>query len=414
MSYVFSLCYYYSMLFHYIAADSAGKMIEGDFEADTLNDTLRYLAGKELRPVSVKPMKQVKLGINKFFGGGINTSDKVFLTKYLALMLRVGTDLLAAINILIADFDKPSVRNFLLEVRDNLTKGAPFYEAFAQHPKDFSPTFINLIKAAEGSGNLQKTFEDLSGSLEKEAELRNRVRGALVYPIILLFVASAILIFLTTYALPKVAGVFSQSGVTPPLFSRITFDVGLFIGGNVLILVPTALIVIGGLFLLINKTDTGKRIFDRTITNLPLIKNIYSDLAVQRMASTMSSLMKAGLPITQTITVAAETVGVAEYRTALLWVANEGLSKGLTIGEAFRRQPVFPKMVSNLVAISEKAGHLEEVLGTLSDFYASNVDANIKTLVSLLEPVMLLAMGVMVGVIALSIIIPIYQLTTSF
>jgi type IV pilus assembly protein PilC len=402
------------MLFHYIAADAAGKMIEGDFEADTLNDTLRFLATKELHPVSVKLMKPVKIGIEKFFGGNINTSDKVFLTKYLALMLRVGTDLLAAINILIADFDKPSVRNFLLEVRDNLTKGNPFYEAFARHPKEFSPTFINLIKAAESSGNLQKTFEDLSGSLEKEAELRNRVRSALVYPIILLFVASAILIFLTTYALPKVAGVFTQGGVTPPLFSQVVFTVGLFIGGNIFILVPLVLVIIAGVFLLVTKTTTGKRTFDQIVTNLPLIKNIYSDLAVQRMASTMSALMKAGLPIVQTITVASETVGVASYKNALLWVANEGLSKGLTLGEAFRRQPVFPKMVSNLVAISEKAGHLEEVLGTLSDFYASNVDANIKTLVSLLEPLMLLIMGVMVGVIALSIIVPIYQLTTSF
>ena len=402
------------MLFHYIAADASGKMIEGEFEGVSLNDALRYLAGKELRPVSVKPMKSVKLGISHFFGGGINTSDKVFLTKYLALMLRVGTDLLAAINILIADFDKPAVRNLLLEVRDNLTKGAPFYEAFAKHPKEFSPTFINLVKAAEKSGNLQRTFEDLSGSLEKEAELRGRVRSALIYPIVLLFVASGILIFLVTFALPKVATVFSTGGVTPPLFSRIVFAVGLFIGANIFIIVPAFIILAVAGFLLVTKTTTGKRIFDRAITNLPLIKNIYSELAVQRMASTMSSLMKAGLPITETITVAAETVGVVDYRTALLWVANEGLSKGLTIGEAFRRQPVFPKMVSNLVAISEKAGHLEEVMETLADFYASNVDANIKTLVSLLEPFMLLIMGVMVGVIALSIIVPIYQLTTSF
>jgi type II secretory pathway component PulF len=132
------------------------------------------------------------------------------------------------------------------------------------------------------------------------------------------------------------------------------------------------------------------------------------------MASTMSSLMRAGLPIVQTITIAADTVGLDSYRTALLRIANDGLAKGLTIGEAFRRETVFPKMVVNLVAISEKAGHLEEVLDTLAQFYESNIDGNIKALVSLLEPAMLLIMGVMVAVIALSIIVPIYQLTTSF
>jgi type II secretory pathway component PulF len=132
------------------------------------------------------------------------------------------------------------------------------------------------------------------------------------------------------------------------------------------------------------------------------------------MASTISSLMRAGLPIVQTITIAAETVGMDSYRDALLRIANDGLSKGLTIGEAFRRETVFPKMVTNLVSISEQAGHLDEVLSTLAEFYESNIDGNIKALVSLLEPAMLLIMGVMVGVIALSIIVPIYQLTASF
>ena len=402
------------MLFHYTAADQAGKMVEGEFEADNLNAALHYLAGKDLRPVAVKPMKNVHLGLAGFFGGGINTADKVFLTKYLALMLRVGTDLLSAIDILITDFDKPAMKDFLLEVRDNLGRGEPFYAAFAKHPKTFSPTFISLVKAAETSGNLEKTFEDLSNNLEKEAELRNHVRSALIYPVVLLCASFAIMVFLVTFALPKVANVFSQSGVKPPFFSQVVFGIGLFVGGNIWIITIGLLILIGGITFAVRETETGKRVFDRVITNLPIIKTVYREIAVQRMASTMSSLMKAGLPITQTITVAAETVGLRDFKYALLRVANEGLSQGLTIGEAFKREEVFPKMLANLVAISEKAGHLEEVLGTLSDFYASSVDGSIKALVSLLEPMLLLTMGVIVAVIALSIIVPIYQLTTTF
>jgi type II secretory pathway component PulF len=402
------------MLFHYVAVESSGNPVEADFEADTLNDVLRHLAEKELRPVSVKPVKEQNRGMFADVFGGITVSDKVFLTKYLALMLRVGTDVLSAINILIADFDKPAVRSLLLEVKDNLSKGQPFYQAFAAHPHSFSPTFINLVKAAEKSGSLQKTFEDLSNSLQGEAELRSKVRSAMIYPIILLCVAGGIIIFLTTFALPKVASVFATSGVEPPLFSRVVFGVGLFIGGNLLVILPTLLIVVGGVVFGVYKTETGRRIFDRVITSLPLIKGIYRDLAVQRMASTMSSLMKAGLPITETIVVAAETVGLRDYKFALLRVANDGLAKGLTIGEAFRRETVFPKSVSNLVAISEKAGHLDEVLATLAEFYGANVDGEIKAVVSLLEPILLLTMGVMVAIIALSIIIPIYQLTTQF
>ncbi len=402
------------MLFHYLAVDQEGKSTEADFEASNLNEVLRYLSGKELRPISVKAIKKGGFTMPSIFGGRINTSDKVFLTKYLALMLRVGTDLLSAINILINDFDKPAVRSFLLEVHDNLSRGQPFWQAFAKRPKTFSPTFVNLVKAAETSGNLEKTFEDLSKSLEREAELRSRVRSALIYPVVVFMMALGIMVFLVTFALPKLAGVFNNSGINPPIFSRIVFGVGLFVGENIVVILSTFFGLIGLIALAIYKTETGKQLSSRVVMNLPVVKSIYNDLAVQRMAATMSSLMKAGLPIVETITVAAETVGHREFRLALLRVAQDGLAKGLTIGESFKREEVFPKAVTNLVAISEKAGHLEEVLGTLADFYEANLDSNIKALVSLLEPMLLLSMGAIVALIALSIIVPIYQLTSSF
>ncbi|MGB7958177.1 MAG: type II secretion system F family protein [Minisyncoccia bacterium] len=402
------------MLYHYRAADQTGTLVEGDVDAPTLQEALRLLSQKDLRPISLKPIKTQQAGtLGGWFGGKITIADKVFLTKYLALMLRVGTDLLSAINILIADSDKPVMKNFLLEVRENLTRGEPFYQAFAKHPKIFPTTFVSLIKAAEDSGNLQKTFEDLNVSLASEADLRNKIRAAFIYPIVLLCMASAIMIFLVTFALPKVAGVFTESGVTPPLFSRIVFTVGLFAGQNIFPILIVVAVLIVGITIFVKKTETGKRAVDVFLTHTPGIKNIYRDLSIQRMASTMSSLMKAGLPIVQTITIAADTVPIREFRYALLRIANEGLSKGLTIGEAFRRETVLPQSVTSLIAISEKAGHIDEVLSTLGDFYASNVESSIKTAVALIEPAMLLLMGVMVGVIALSIIVPIYQMTAA-
>ncbi|HUZ92622.1 MAG TPA: type II secretion system F family protein [Candidatus Paceibacterota bacterium] len=401
------------MLYHYLASDKSGQMAEGDLEADNLTQVLQHLATSELRPVSVKAVKQAKQ-ITLGFGRKISMTDKVFLTKYLALMLKVGTDLLSAINILIADFDKPAMRNFLLEVRENIGRGQPFYTAFEAHRNEFSPTFVSLVKAAEASGNLQETFERLSDELLRDAELQSRVRSALIYPIILVCAALGIMIFLVTFALPKVSGVFSQSGIKPPFFSQIVFGVGLFIGNNIVALLVALAIVVGGGLLFYYKTDVGKALVGRFLRKTPFIKNVYTQLAIQRLASTMSSLMRAGLPIIETINIAAETVGNSEFRFSLNRIANEGLAKGLTIGEAFKRESIFPKVVTNLIAVSEKAGHLEEVLATLADFYAANVDSSIKALVSLLEPALLLGMGVMVAAIALSIIVPIYQLTTQF
>ena len=348
------------MLYHYSAIEISGEVVESDFDADNLDQALELLKKKGLRPISVRPIKQ-KSGNIVIFGGGISITDKVFLTKYLALMIRVGTDLLSAINILISDFDKPSVKNFLLEVRENLTRGQPFYKAFEEHPRVFSLVFVSLVKAAEETGSLQKTFEDLSLSTSREAKTRDTVRAALTYPIILLVMAAAIMTFLFTFALPKIANVFSEGGITPPPFSRIVFAFGLFLGNNILIIGVIALLAIGGGVIFFNKTETGRRSFDRILTHTPVLKKVYRDLAIQRMASTMSSLMKAGLPIMQTISITADTVGLLEYKYALLRIANEGLAKGLTIGEAFRRETVFPKTITNLVAISEKAGHLDEV-----------------------------------------------------
>lgn len=402
------------MLYHYRAVADSGNMIEGELDAETVEEALQFLSQKGLRPISLKPAKKEGGGRYSFFKRKIKTADKVFLTKYLALMLRVGTDLLSAINILITDAENPSMKEFLVDVRENLARGEQFYKTFAEYPKVFSPTFVSLIKAAEASGNLEKTFEDLSKSLQSDADLESKVKAALVYPIILLFMSLGIMIFLATFALPKVASVFSSSGIKPPVFSQIVFTVGLFFGDHIVVIMGGLIaIIVGGVFF-VRKTETGRRLFDDILTHTPVIKGIYRDISVQQMASTMSSLMKAGLPIVQTITVAADTVPLREYKYALLRIANEGLSKGLTIGEAFRRESVLPQSVTSLIGISEKAGHIEEVLATLAEFYNANIDGSIKTAVSLIEPIMLLMMGVVVAIIALSIIVPIYQMTTSF
>lgn len=402
------------MLFHYLAAEKDGKIVEGDLEVDNFSQALQYIAGKGLKPISVKPIEEGSVKIKRRVFGNINLTDKIFLTRYLALMLRVGTDLLSAIDILVADFTKPAMKNFLLEVRDNLGRGQPFHYAFEKYPRIFPPVFTNLIKAAEASGNLQKTFEDLSVSLDREAKIRNSVRSAMIYPLILLVASLFIFVFLVAFALPKIAKIFLESGINPPFFSRVVFNVGLYINSHALVFgLGGFLILISGVYFFW-RNQTGRRFAQRVFGKLPIIKKVYRELAIQRFASTTSSLMKAGLPIVQTINITAETVNVEEFKFSLIRISQEGLAKGLTLSEAFRRETIFPKLVTNLISVSEKAGHLEDVLETLSDFYATRVESAIKSLVSFLEPALLISMGLLVGLVALSIIIPIYQLTSQF
>jgi type IV pilus assembly protein PilC len=402
------------MLYHYLASDKQGVHSEGEYEAADLGGVLSYLARSNLQPISVKPVEK-KDDIKALFkSGNISVTDKIFLMRYLALMLRVGTDLLSAVNILLSDFEKPAVREFLMEVRSNLTRGQAFYQAFAARPKMWSLVTVNLIKAAEASGNLQSTLEDLTVQLEKDAALMRKIKSAFIYPIILLITSLVIFLFLSLFALPKIAKVFSDTGIKPPAFSRIVFAVGLFAADHAVAIVSTIILGSFGAIWFLTKTLVGRKFISRAFERTPIVKRVVADLAVQRFASTYASLLKAGLPIVETTRITADVVGTEHFRVALLRVADEGLSKGLTVGEAFRRETIFPKVVTNLIAISEKAGHMEEVLRTVADFYAGNVDDSIKTLVAFLEPMLLLGMGGLVALIAMSIIIPIYQLTSTF
>lgn len=403
------------MRFHYIASRQDGKIIESDYQAESAAEVLGYLAGQGLKPISLKASKGLaETGSFKIFSQSIGIDDKVFLAKYLALMLKVGTDLLKAIDILIADFEKPSLKALLVEIRTSLEKGQPFYSVFFRYPKIFSSVFINMIKAGETSGNLEFVFNQLSISLQKEQNLRRQIKAAITYPVILLIASAIILFILISFALPKIANIFTTGGFEPPLFSKIVFAIGLFMGKYFWIILLLAVIFLGSAWFFSTRSVVGKKIFSKFIVKTPLIGNVLKKIALQRFASTFSVLLSSGLPILNSLEITADAVGNEELKASLQRIAREGISKGMTIGEAFRREPVFPRVVVNLMAISEKAGHIENILTTLADFYTAEIESSIKTLVSFLEPVLLLVIGLIIGAIALSIIVPIYQLVGQF
>lgn len=399
------------MKFKYIASDPEGRVTNGVLEAAGPADVLDWMTENGLRPVSIKALGGGEKKVFGIFSEEVNIRDKVFLTKYLSLMLRVGTDLFKAIDLLIADFDKPAVKAILIEVKDALTKGQPFYSTFTKYPRYFNSVFVNLIKAGEASGNLENVFENLSKSLEREEALRSKVTGALIYPSILIGLAFLIVFLLTAFALPKLSEVFTSGGIQPPLFSRIVFGIGLFLNKYLLIIAP---LMLGGflwLWFFLSKTILGRKYLSRIVNRIPMVSQVVHTIAIQRFASTLSILLKSGIPIIEAIEITADAVGSDEMKDSLLRVSRDGIAKGLTVGEAFQREVYFPRVVVNLIAISEKAGHIDTILETLANFYESEIDSSIKILLSLLEPVLLVCIGGIVAIIALSIIIPIYQIT---
>ncbi|MEX2054500.1 MAG: type II secretion system F family protein [Candidatus Colwellbacteria bacterium] len=395
--------------FHYIASGSGGQIVEGDIEADSSAAVLGWMSQQALHPISIKSTEKKTL-FSKQFGESITIEDKVFIAKYLALMLRVGTDLFRAIDILVADFEKPSVKNLLLEVRESLSKGQPLHTAFANHPKHFSPVFVSLLRAGEASGSLDTVFERLSLDLEKEKELRSRIKGALIYPVILVGLSLGVLFLMLTFVLPRIAETFLSGNMDPPAFSRIVFGIGIFFEKYILLVLPAFVGAVIGSWFFFKSTQVGKRVGRQIVKRIPVVSDITHKISIQRFSATLASLMKSGMPILDALEITADSVGSDELKTVLNRVSRDGIAKGLTVGEAFRREPYFPKVLVNLIAVSEKAGHMEEVLETLADFYEKEIDSSLKILVSFLEPVMLLVIGVIVGAIALAIIVPVYQL----
>ena len=398
------------MKFRYTAIRPDGKVVEGEAEGLTPSDVLEQLGTTGLRPISIKPVTrlfQVKKGL---FYGSISNQDQIFLTRYLALMLKVGTDLFRAIDILIEDFDKSAVKALLIEMRANLEKGKPFYVTFASYPKVFSPVFVNMVKAGEQSGNLDSVLSQLSESLEKTEALKAKIKGALIYPGILLSASVLILLLLVSFALPRLSAVFSGGGFDPPTFSRVVFAVGGFFGDHLVAILGGISLSVITFVVLFYSNLTFKKIITRFFRKLPVIRRVAHRVGIQRFASVLSSLMRAGLPIVEALEITADAVGHDEIRASLLRISREGLTKGVTIGDSFKRETAFPKVVTNLIAISEKSGHIEDVLETISRFYEGEIDESLKTLVTFIEPILLIGIGVIVAGIALAIIVPIYQL----
>ncbi|MDP3725184.1 MAG: type II secretion system F family protein [Nanoarchaeota archaeon] len=403
------------MRYKYKATQSDGSITESEMDARDVSEVLRFIAGRGLRPISIKKIAgRFGSGGLRFFKGKITLTDEIFLSKYLGLMLRIGTSLLQAITILLEDFKKPAVRDFLMQVRTNLEEGRPFYTAFEEYPNSFSAVYINLVKAGETSGNLDNVFQNLTTSLSKEKQLKDQIKSALIYPVFLLSTSFLVLIFLVTFALPRIAKVFTEGGFEAPFFSRIVFGIGFFFGKfGWVVIVFLILLIILSVYLYKRFLGFQKFVW-LVIGDIPVVRDILQKIALQRFASTFSSLIRAGIHLAEALLITSDAVGHREIGGALSRISKEGISKGLTLGEAFKRESAFPQTVQSLILISEKAGRTEEVLDTLADFYAIEIDSSLKTLISFLEPVLLLFVGGVVGVIAISVIVPIYQLTSQF
>lgn len=397
--------------FTYLASAKEGKITEGEMEAKDQAMVLGYLQKHDLFPLSIKEKKKErKIAFNVSFFDRITIQDKITLTRNIATMIHAGIGISEAIDIMLGDAQKPLLKKFFTQAKLNLEKGRQLSETFAAFPRYFSDVTINLVHAGEASGNLENALMHISAQLKKEYALKKKVQSALAYPMVLLAAASGVVILLVTLVLPRVSKIFLQSKIKLPLFTRMLLGASDFITNHWIILL-IMIFALGAALYFLRTSRTGVLFLYRIAGHIPLVSSLIKKIALTRFNSVLYSLLKSGMPIIKALEITANSIGNTMYKNIILAMTEQEIAKGISFGMALKRRPeYFPRLTTSMIVIGEKSGNLEAMLETLANFYEEEVDGILKSLVTILEPLLLLAIGVIVGALALSIIMPIYQM----
>jgi type II secretory pathway component PulF len=404
------------MIFIYEATSREGRIVRGEYEGASNDETVQYLIKRGLTPISVEALHSTGKGkslLSIQFFDSIGPIDIMFLVRNLSATVTAGLSIVEALDILIADAEKASMKKILREVQALIKNGQTLSKGFETYAHLFPSIFMGMLRAGEMSGQLDKTLVELSKYLSKEYNLRAKVKSALMYPIILLVASSGVVAMLLMFVLPRLTKAFASSGVKLPWVTK--FFLGL---SNMLTYSFTLdLIVLGVLlyfFLYFRNTRIGKRLFFFILSRLPVAGDLIKKIALVRFARTFGNLLGSGISAVEALALSAASIGNQIYTNALTSVGVD-IQNGMPISKALEKFPaLFPRLLISLIIVGERTGTLHEILGTFSDFYEEEVDNKLKDLTVILEPILLLIMGLIVGAIAVSIILPIYQLVGNF
>lgn len=361
-----------------------------------------------------KKVKELKISsldnfLMKF--SGVPLKEKLFFVQHLSVMLRVGISLSKAITTLSLQTQNKYFKKILLDISKRVDDGEGFSKCLKSYPKIFNNLFVNIIKAGEESGKLEEGLKQLFTQMKKEHALISKVKGALTYPAVILLAMIGIGIFMMAVVIPKMTANFQEMGVELPLPTKILIGVGNALANNGIIIGIIAIVI---LFLLIRffRTKSGKKIFDAIMLRLPIFGTIIKKMNLARFSRNISSLLKTDIMIVNCFDIVSDVLGNYYYKQAMKEVGVQ-IKKGVTITESIKKYPkLFPPIVNQMVAIGEETGDLDNILVELAEFYETEVDQIMTDLPSIIEPLLILFLGLGVGGVAIAIIMPMYSITS--
>ncbi|MDZ7599454.1 MAG: type II secretion system inner membrane protein GspF [Desulfobacterales bacterium] len=403
-------------VFEYSALDARGKKVSGIIDADSAAAARQKLRSARIFPVSVREARagEVKPEARTFSFGRrlkrIRPAEAAMLTRQLATLLGAGFPLVPALDTLLSQGRSHTFNRILAQVKDSVVAGSSFAAALARYPGTFSALFINMVRAGETSGTLEIVLDRLAEIGEKQEELKNRIRSAMTYPLLMLAVGLLVLFFLLTYIVPSITAIFSDMNQVLPAPTRFLIRLSALIKGGwwLLLLAVVGLVV---LFRMLGKTAKGRFLIDRTLLRLPAVGVLVRKMAVARFSRTLGSLLENGVVLLSALEIVKNVVGNVLLADAVAAAARE-VGKGQGLGNSLAASRVFPDLPIQMITVGEQSGQLEAMLYKVADVYENQVQASILRMTSLLEPVMILLMGVVVGFIVLAICLPIFEMNT--
>jgi len=400
------------MEFKYTAIDKNGQSVTDSITGSSYHDAVSQIHSKGLIPTDVSEQKADAFNsfLTKF--SGVKLTDKILFIQNLSVMLKAGIGMSKALKIISNQSSNARFKQILEDVYQEVEAGRPFAEALAKYPQVFNNIFISMVRVGEVTGNLDKSLEYLGVQLQREHNLISKVRGAMIYPAVIVFAVVVVGFLLALFVLPSLLSTFKDSGVQLPLATRIIIAIVDTLQHHTLLVIG----VIGGVviaFVAAIRTETGSKIFDQILVRTPIFGTISKKVNIARFSRILSSMLKSGTPILEGLQVVADSLGNYEFKQAVIATVAD-VKVGKSVAQSLEKYPkLFFYLVTQMISVGEESGTVDAILEEIAARYEAEVDDTMSNLSSIIEPVLILGIGTAVGIMAIALIGPIYSITTN-
>lgn len=396
--------------FKYRAMGSEGNKITGDYEAASKDEVIAMITSNGYYPLMVQQIEEsTKIEFNLF--AKVTTKDIAIFCRQLYTMLDVGVSINKALNIMSGQIENKLLKEAVKDIEERVKKGEMLSEAMKKHQEIFPKLLIAMVQSGEISGNLDTMMLRMSNHYEKDTKINNKIKSAMIYPAVLSLVAVVAIMFIMIYVMPTFIEMFESEGVNLPFTTKMLLGLSGFLSNN-LLLILILTITIYVLFTYYKRTDQGIYTLSNLKLKLPVIGKLNKKIIVSRFTRTLSTLIASGVSLIHALPVVGEVLGNKVAEDALLKIKEE-VVKGSGLSGPIRECGIFPEMLSSMVTIGEETGQLDEILNKTADFYDEEVEQAIIATTSLLEPILIVVMGVIIGFIVISVMLPMFDMYTA-